>query len=294
MPFATTDDGVKLHYEEAGSGTPLIFVHEFAGDHRSWEDQMRHFGRSYRAITYAARGYEPSDVPPDPSAYSQARAADDILAVLDHLGIAKAHVCGLSMGGFATLHFGFRHPGRALSLCVAGCGYGAEPEKRDIFRAEADAIVAALRQDGMPAFAARYAHGPTRVQFEAKDSRGFALFKAQLAEHSAVGSANTQLGCQKERPSLYHLTSEMAALDVPTLILTGDEDWPCLAPGLLMKQTIPSAALAVMPNCGHTINLEAPGLFNAIVGDFLALVDAGRWPVRDPRSLSRSITGMRA
>ncbi len=293
MPFATTDDGVRLHYQETGAGIPLIFVHEFAGDHRSWELQLGHFGRKYRAITYAARGYPPSDVPADPGFYSQARAADDILAVLDHLGIDKAHVCGLSMGGFATLHFGFRHPTRALSLCVAGCGYGAEPERREVFRAEADAIVAALHRDGIAEFAARYAHGPTRLQFEAKEPRGFALFKAQFAEHSALGSANTQLGCQKERPSLYHLTAEMAALTVPTLILTGDEDWPCLAPGLLMKRSIPSAALSVMPNCGHTINLEAPDLFNQILGDFIGLVDAGRWPMRDPRTMSASITGMK-
>jgi pimeloyl-ACP methyl ester carboxylesterase len=292
MAFATTDDGVRLYYEETGSGAPIIFVHEFAGDHRSWEQQLQHFGRRYRAITYAARGYPPSDVPEDPASYSQNRAADDILTVLDHLGIQKAHVCGLSMGGFATLHFGFRHPSRALSLCVAGCGYGAEPAMREQFRAEADAVVASLRADGMAAFASRYAYGPTRVQFEAKDPRGFAVFKQALAEHSALGAANTQLGCQKERPSLYHLQNEMAGLTVPTLILTGDEDWPCLAPALLMKRTIRSAALSVMPNCGHTINLEAPALFNGIVGDFIAQVDAGRWPTRDPRAMSDSITGI--
>jgi len=293
MPFAATDDGVRLHYEETGSGTPLVFVHEFAGDHRSWEPQLRHFGRRYRAVAYAARGYPPSDVPDSPAAYSQDRAADDILAVLDHLGLARAHVCGLSMGGFATLHFGLRHPGRALSLCVAGCGYGAEPEARERFRAEADAAAAALREQGMAAFAERYAHGPTRVQFEAKDPRGFAAFKRALAEHSAPGSANTQLGVQKARPSLYDLTDRMAALDVPTLVLTGDEDWPCLVPGLLLKRTIPSAALAVIPNCGHTINLEAPDEFNRILGDFLAQVDAGRWPRRDPRAVAAgSITGM--
>jgi pimeloyl-ACP methyl ester carboxylesterase len=292
VPFALTDDGVRLHYEETGSGTPLIFVHEFAGDHRSWEPQLRHFGRRYRAITYAARGYPPSDVPESPTAYSQARAADDILAVLDHLGIDRAHVCGLSMGGFATLHFGFRHPTRAKSLCVAGCGYGAEPDRRAVFRAEADAVVARLRTDGMVDFAQRYAFGPTRVQFEAKDPRGFAEFLAQLAEHSALGSANTQLGCQKERPSLYDLQAEMAALTVPTLILTGDEDWPCLAPALLMKRQISTAALSVVPNCGHTINLEAPDAFNSIVGDFLAQVDSSRWPSRDPRALSGSITGI--
>src|SRR5882762_10277402 len=91
MAFATTDDGVRLYYEETGSGSPIIFVHEFAGDHRSWELQLQHFGRRYRAITYAARGYPPSDVPEDPASYSQNRAADDILAVLDHLAIPKAH-----------------------------------------------------------------------------------------------------------------------------------------------------------------------------------------------------------
>ena len=112
MPLLNSDDGVKLYYEEAGAGIPLLFVHEFAGDHRSWEQQLRHFGRRYRAITYAARGYPPSDVPEDPASYSQNRAADDILAVLEHLDIQKAHVCGLSMGGFATLHFGLRHPSR--------------------------------------------------------------------------------------------------------------------------------------------------------------------------------------
>ncbi len=98
---------------------------------------------------------------------------------------------------------------------------------------------------------------------------------------------------QRERPSLYDLTDRMKALRVPTLVLTGDEDWPCLLPGILMKQNIPSAALAVMPNCGHGINLEDPDGFNRIVGDFLAQVDAGRWPERDPRATAETITGMR-
>lgn len=291
--MAMTDDGVRLHVEETGSGVPVVFVHEFAGDHRSWEAQLRHFGQRYRAIAFAARGYPPSGVPVEVAAYSQDRAADDIVAVLDHLGLAAAHVVGLSMGGFATLHFGFRHPARALSLTVAGCGYGAEPGQRDNFRAEGAATVALIRAEGMQGFAARYAHGPTRVQFENKDPRGFAEFKRMLAEQDATGSANTQLGVQRERPSLYDLTEQMQALDVPTLILTGDEDWPCLQPAILMKQHIPAAALSVMPNCGHTINLEDPDQFNRITGDFVAQVEAGRWPRRDPRAIAGSITGMR-
>jgi pimeloyl-ACP methyl ester carboxylesterase len=293
MAYATTDDGVRLHYEEAGTGIPVIFVHEYAGDHRSWEPQMRHFGQRYRAITYAARGYPPSDVPAQVAQYSQARAADDIAAVLDHLQIDQAHVVGLSMGGFATLHFGFRHAARARSLTVAGCGYGAEPEQRERFRGEAEAIADFIAAQGMAAFAEKYAYGPTRVQFENKDPRGFAEFKQQLAEHSALGARNTQLGVQRERPSLYELTAQMQALTVPTLILTGDEDWPCLAPGLLLKQQIRSAALAVMVNCGHAINIEDPDEFNRLVGAFLAQVDAGRWPMRDPRAVTASITGMR-
>jgi pimeloyl-ACP methyl ester carboxylesterase len=293
MPHATADDGVRLYYEESGSGIPVIFVHEYAGDHRSWEPQMRHFGQRYRAITYAARGYPPSDVPEDVAKYSQFRAADDIGAVLDHLGIDKAHVVGLSMGGFATLHFGFRHAARARSLVVAGCGYGAEPDQRVRFRAEAEAIADFIATQGITVFAEKYAYGPTRVQFENKDPRGFAEFKAQLAEHSALGARNTQLGVQRERPSLYELVDQMKALTVPTLVLTGDEDWPCLAPGILLKQHISTAALAVMPNCGHAINIEDPDEFNRLVSAFLAQVDAGRWPTRDPRAVTASITGIK-
>ena len=293
MPFARTDDGVKLYYEETGAGAPLVFVHEFAADHRSWELQMRHFGQRYRCVTFGARGYPPSDVPEKPASYSQNRATDDILAVMDHLKLDKAHVVGLSMGGFATLHFGFRHPTRALSLVVAGVGYGAEKDQQAKFKGEVEVVAKSVTTEGMEKFAEKYAYGPTRVQFENKDPRGFAQFKKELGEHSALGSANTQVGVQGQRHSLYDLLDKMRALTIPTLVLTGDEDWPCLAPSLLLKREIPSAALAVMPNCGHTINIEDPDQFNRLVGDFIVQVEAGRWPKRDPRAVSASITGMR-
>ena len=292
MPHAITEDGVRLYYEETGSGTPLILVHEFAGDHRSWEPQMRHFGHRYRAVAFNARGYPPSDVPENPASYSQSRAADDIRSVLDHLSVGRAHIVGLSMGGFATLHFGFRHATRALSLCVAGCGYGAEPEERERFRTEAATIADFIKSAGMPAFAEKYAYGPTRVQFENKDPRGFAEFKAMLAEHSAKGSANTQLGVQRERPSVFELEEGLKKLTVPMLVVTGDEDWPCLLPSVFIKRTCPSAALLVVPNTGHTVNIEEPAAFNAALADFLIQVDTGRWPMRDPRAVSQSITGM--
>jgi pimeloyl-ACP methyl ester carboxylesterase len=292
MPHLTTDDGVKLYYEEAGSGAPVVFVHEFAGDYRSWEPQLRYFARRYRCIAYNARGWPPSEVPQDVARYSQARACDDIRAVLDALAIDTAHIVGLSMGGMATLHFGLTYPARARSLLVAGAGYGSEPAEREKFRTEAVTIAGRLEREGMAAFAEAYAYGPTRVQFENKDPRGFAEFKAMLAEHSAKGAANTQLGVQRERPSIFDLEDKLAACRVPMLVVTGDEDWPCLGPGIFIKRTCPTAGLLVIPNSGHGVNTEEPAAFNAALADFLAQVDAGRWPVRDPRAVSQSITGI--
>ena len=292
MPLLTTDDGVKLHYEEVGSGIPIVFVHEFAADCRSWETQMRYFGRRYRCIAFNARGYPPSDVPEDPEKYSQARARDDIRSVLDHLRIDKAHVCGLSMGGFAALHFGIAYGARAVSLVVGGCGYGAEPAKREQFRAETNAAAEQIEKQGMREVAKRYSLGPTRVQFQNKNPRAWREFAEQLAEHSTLGSALTMRGVQARRPSLWELVEDMKRIEVPTLVVTGDEDDPCLEPAILMKRSIATAALAVLPSAGHTINLEDPEEFNRVLFHFLAAVDMGTWRRRDPRSTSGGILGM--
>jgi pimeloyl-ACP methyl ester carboxylesterase len=292
MPDITTDDGVRLYYEEVGSGQPIVFVHEFAGDIRSYETQLRYFARRYRCIAFNARGYPPSDVPEDWHQFSQERARDDIRCVLDGLGIAKAHIVGISMGGFAVLHFGFAYPDRAASLVVAGCGYGAQPDKRQQFFEESQRTAAQIESRGMAEVSKTYGAGPTRVQLENKDPRGYAEFLAQLAEHSTRGAANTQRGVQGRRPSLWDLADEMKKLDVPTLVATGDEDDPCLEPGLLMKRLIPSAALVVFPNTGHALNLEEPDLFNQVCADFFHQVETGRWPRRDPRAVTGSILGM--
>lgn len=292
MQIANAKDGVTLAYEVTGEGTPIVFVHEFAGDMRSWEPQVQRFARSYRTVTFNARGYPPSAVPESVSSYSQAHAVADILAVMDAAGIDQAHLVGLSMGGFATLHFGLQHPERVLSLCIAGCGYGAEPDQREKFRAEARVIADELLAHGMPAFAEKYAYGPARVQFLRSNPKGFEQFKRHLSEHSALGSANTQLGVQRERPSLYDLKDRLSNLTIPTLIVNGDEDWGCAMPGLMLKKTIPSAALAVIPNCGHTMNLEATDVFNELLANFWMTVQTRRWPMRDPRAMSQTITGI--
>jgi pimeloyl-ACP methyl ester carboxylesterase len=238
---------------------------------------------------YSARGYPPSDAPDDPARYSQDRARDDIRAILDGLAIDRAHIVGLSMGGFATLHFGLRYPERALSLVVAGCGYGADPTRRDQFQQEADAAAERFATTPPAESAQGYALGPTRVQFQNKDPRGWEEFRRMLAEHSPKGSALTLRGVQKLRPSLYDLVDQMQRMTPPTLIIAGDEDDPCLEASLMMKRTIPTAGLAVLPRTGHTINLEEPAAFNTLVAEFLHQVEVGRWTPRDPRSRSGRI-----
>jgi pimeloyl-ACP methyl ester carboxylesterase len=281
MAHVKTDDGVELYYEDTGSGTPIVFAHEFAGDFRSWEPQVRHFSRRYRCITYNARGYPPSEVPSDGSSYSQQRARDDILCVLDGLDIERAHIVGLSMGAFATLHFGITYSQRALSLVVAGCGYGAHPDRYETFQKESKALAETIREKGMEHVAATYGHGPTRLQLRDKDPHGFEDFIRFFGEHSVEGSANTMENYQGKRPSLYTLRKEMAGITAPLLVLAGDEDDATLEPSLMMKRTIATCGLAMLPRSGHVLNIEEPALFNRLLEDFFHTVEAGRWMTRE-------------
>jgi len=287
----TTPDGVELHVETDGAGAPILFLHEFAGDHRSWEPQVAEFADRYRCVRYAARGYLPSEVPSDPAAYTYVRAREDAIAVLDALGIGQAHVVGLSMGGFTALQLGIHFPQRVRSLVVASAGSGAQPETRDRFRAETAAVADGFREEGPAIMARKLGLGPSRVQLQNKNPQAWATFVRQLAEHSAEGSALTVLGIQCERPSLWELTGDLRSITAPTLILNGDEDDACLEAGLLLKRTVLSSALQVLPRTGHAGNLEEPAAFNRAVREFFAAVEAGEWTTRDPRSRGQSMIG---
>lgn len=281
MPYVQSGD-VSLYLEETGAGTPIVFVHEFSGDYRSWEPQVRFFGRRYRCIVYNARGYPPSDVPEAPSLYSQDRAVADLLAVLDSLEIDRAHIVGVSMGGFTALHFGLAHPGRARSLAIGAVGYGTSHD--DGWKTDVGNLAEFYRDDPLGA-ATAHARAPGRIPFVLKDPRGWAEFADQLAEHPAIGSSNTMRGVQGQRPNLYDLEVELSALVAPLLVVCGDEDDQCLEPSLYLKRTVPTAGLVVLPRTGHTLNLEEPARYNQIVLEFLTLVDAGAWAPRDPRSV---------
>ena len=287
-----TSDGVGLHTESVGRGNPILFVHEYAGDHRSWEPQVRRFSRSHRCITYAARGYPPSQVPADAGAYSQRHAVDDAVAVLDGLGVEAADIVGISMGGFAGLHLAMQHPARVRSLVVLGTGYGARP-------AEAAALPRRVR--GHRPADSRVGDGVVRPPVPVGTGAGAVPEQGP----SRVGEARAAAGgARPGRSGSHHARRAAAAavavragsgvvrIEAPVLIVAGDEDDGCLATSLWLKRVIPRSGLAVLPKSGHTLNLEEPDLVNGFIADFLGRVAAGAWGPRDPRATPGAITGM--
>ncbi|NQW01647.1 MAG: alpha/beta hydrolase [Rhodospirillales bacterium] len=279
MAFVAVD-GVNLFYEEAGSGHPLLFLHEFGGDARTWEQQVRYFSRRYRCIVTAARGYPPSDVPDDENAYGWQQNIADAVAVLDHLGIARAHVIGLSMGAYIGLQMSLRHADRLSALVAASGGSGAHPPTRDQFIS--DTLAGAERMLASGAVPAdELAHNPSRIQLKDKDPRGWQEFRDQLAEHPATGSAYTFRRVQAARPGLHDFAPGLAASTVPTLLMVGDEDEACLDVNLWLKRTMPMAGLTVFPKAGHLINLEEPARFNAQCADFLIAAEKQQWKARN-------------
>lgn len=292
MPYATSD-GIRLYYEESGKGTPVIFVHEFSGDLHSWDAQIRRFSRRYRCIAFNARGYPPSEVPPSVSKYSYRIATDDIANLMRQLGERKAHVVGCSMGAYTTLQFGLRHADRARSLTLVGAGAGSDPGRMAQFQRDTESQAQRYLALGTREVVKMYLTHPARVPLRRKDPRGFEEFYSRVAEHSALGSANTLRGIQARRPSIYSLAPRLRRLAVPVHVVCGDEDPSAVAPSVFIKRTCPSARLTVVPGTGHAVNVEEPDLFNAATAGFFAEVDSGRWRPRDPRSYNPSTMAQR-
>jgi len=286
MPHITAQDGTRLYYEEAGHGTPVIFVHEYAGDYRTWEMQMRFFSRAHRCVTYSQRGYPPSDVPTDPAKYSQDIARNDVLALMDALKIEKAHVVGHSMGAYTALHVGINAPKRCISVVAAGCGWGSSPDvkKREEMKALAAEVGKMFANEGIAAAAAKYADAPMRQAQKNKDPRGYAEFARMLADHSAEGHAQTMLNLQLKRPTLWEMESELKSFSVPLLIIVGDEDEPCIDGSVFLKRIVSTAGLLVMPRSGHNVPTEEPAAFNAALADLFAASEAGRWMAHKPKA----------
>jgi pimeloyl-ACP methyl ester carboxylesterase len=284
MPKIKTADGVNLYYEEAGVGTPVVFVHEFAGDYRTWEPQLRYFSRSHRCVTYSQRGYPPSDVPSDPNSYGQDIARSDVIALMDALGIERAHVVGHSMGAYTSLHVGMHDPQRCISVTAAGCGWGSlpDPAARAAMRVQAAETAKMFTEKSMAEAAAIYSDTPTRQAQKYKDPRGYAEFARMLAQHSSQGHALTMTMLQAKRPTLWDMEADLRKFSVPLLIICGDEDETCLDGSVFLKRIAPTAALYVVPRSGHTITSEEPAAVNAALAELFAAAEGGRWLAHKP------------
>ena len=266
---------VELYYEETGAGVPLVWSHEFGGDHRSWEPQVRYFARGYRVVTYNHRGYAPSSVPVEADAYSQDILVEDLFRLLRHLGLGPVHLGGCSMGANVARDFALAHPALVKSLIMVGAGAGSVSRKQ--FLESQAATAHGLEREGMASRLRGFDTLATRASFKVKDPRGFAEFLRQAGEHDAQACAHLAREVMSKRRTVPELEAPLRALRVPTLIVVGDQDAPCVEPSLMMRALIPHAGLVVFPACGHTPNIEEPGLFNLHIAEFLAAVEGGSW-----------------
>lgn len=276
MPYIESD-GVKLYYETAGTGTPIVFVHEFSGDLWSWEKQIQYFSRRYRCIAFNARGYPPSEVPGSPSRYSHAHSVDDVAVLMRHLKVKKAHIVGCSMGARTTLDFGLRYPKMAQSLTMIGIGSGSDPRNGAAFKRDAEARAQLYEEGGLAEALKRLRKAPNRVQLKRKNPRAFDDFCRRFLLHSAQGCAHITRRVMARRASIFSMKKSLAAMKVPAHVVVGDEDPIALDSSLFMKQVGPAVRLSVVPATGHLVNLEEPDLFHRLSDDFFALVESKKW-----------------
>lgn len=282
-------DGLTLHYEDEGAGKPIIFLHEFGGDTRSWSDQLAYFSThpdsSRRALALSARGYPPSDVPDQPDKYGWQQNRDDVIALLDHLSIEQADLVGLSMGGYIALITALAYPDRIGSVVCASTGSGAYLPSRQAFIDDALASADAIQTQNMVP-AEQMALAPNRIQLRDKDPAAWDEFVVHLASHPAIGAAHTLREVQARRPALADFSDQIARCKHPVLILVGDEDEPCLDASLWLKRQMPLSGLKIYPKSGHLLNLELPDQFNDDIMAFFTHVETGQWKLRSQTEFS--------
>jgi pimeloyl-ACP methyl ester carboxylesterase len=267
MPIASVN-GIRLYYEAAGSGPPLVLVHGFACGVRSWDPQVRTFSRSRRVITYDVRGHGISEAPEDAAAYSQDIAVRDLHALLAHLKIRRAVIGGLSMGGNIALNFALAHPDIVSKLIVADTGAGSD--QSGDWTAGSRAYAEALDTRGMEAFADMACASPLFARYVSGGPTAERFMRSCLMTHRARGLAHTAREVLIKRPTIYALEPRLRELRVPTLLIVGKHDESCLKTHRFMADCIRGATHLVFRGVGHLTNLEAPAVFNAAVKRFLS------------------------
>jgi pimeloyl-ACP methyl ester carboxylesterase len=266
MPFATIN-GINIYYEEHGAGAPLVWVHGFSCGIRSWDPQVSAFSSSRRVIAYDLRGFGISDAPQTSNAYSQDISVADLAALLDHLRIERTALGGLSMGGNIALNYALAHPERVSGLIIADTGAGSDNTAEWV--AGALRYAEAAERSGVEAFADLACANPLFARYIEQGADRARFIRSCLMTHRARGIMHTAREVLAKRPTIYSLEAKLKAMSVPTLLVVGEHDAPCVKVHEFMARTIPNARSVVLKGIGHLSNLEAPEAFNAHVRTFL-------------------------
>jgi len=257
----------NINYEDKGKGHPVLFIHGLSGCLQNWDEQVPVLIDKYRVVRYDCRGHGGSESPDDPTEYSQEILVDEALGLMDGLGLDKASLCGLSMGGNVALNLAIGHPDRVNGAIIASAGSGSEPD--DGFMDRLKLLVDRLDTGDLEAFIEVLMASPSNVTLFKRRPELIELIKERRMKNNPKGLANTIRGVQMKRKSVMALESQMKRLNVPSLIVVGEFDEPCREPANFMSKHIPNSKLIVMPETGHSVNLERPDDFNREMINFL-------------------------
>jgi pimeloyl-ACP methyl ester carboxylesterase len=269
MPYLRTDDRVRIYYEEHGSGTPLVLAYGIGGNVKMWDVNVPGLASRHRLVLWEPRGHARSDSPEDPAKYSFRRWALDLGAVLDHLGLRRAHVGGLSLGAGIATRFALAFPGRVRSLVVTNSSSASGLPlswQNIVLRARSIEITLTQGMDAMAEFA--MASNPNVSERLALDPGAKAEFYEEYRQLQPIGYANAL----RALLAMDHITGDLPRLRMPVLLIGGDRD-PSLGPMKLMHRKIRGSKLVVLSPASHFANRDQPEAWNRTVLDFLARVD---------------------
>ncbi|MBE1281739.1 MAG: alpha/beta fold hydrolase [Rhodobacteraceae bacterium] len=267
-----TSDGLSLFFEEAGSGTPIVFVHEFGGDYRSWHLQVSALAPEFRCITYSARGFHPSAIPQDRSQYGQTYSTADLLALIDHLGLDMVHVVGTSMGSFTSLNFALTHPDRVASVTLVGNSSGPRDEtERSRYRKDWIGHERLLREErGGDGAVAVLEEDPAYQSFQKNDPENWSIYAANLRGQSAQGAIHVLSTVHWNRRSLFDDVERLRAFDKPVMLVTGGDDYYLVGEtNAFLNDTLPDVRWHRFPATGHLVNIEQADQFNRLLAGFV-------------------------
>lgn len=272
MATFDTDEGVTLFFEETGSGAPILFVHEFGGDYRSWYRQVPVLSQTHRCITYSARGFFPSAIPSARSQYGQAQSTADVLALLDHLEIEAAHLVGTSMGSFTSLDFALNYPLRVKSVTLVGNSSGPRDEaEREGYRQNWVGHEMRLREtQGAKGAVKVLEQDPAYQSFQKNDPEGWATYAKNLHSQSAEGAVNVLATLHWHRRSLFDDEVRLRAFKKPVQLVTGEEDYYLVGEtNAFLQSVLSTATWHRFEATGHLVNIERAREFNTLMCEFL-------------------------